>query len=110
MHLRGKDMSFTAVYPDGRRELLLNVPAYDFDWQLFYYPTEPKYLPKGTEIEILAHYDNSAANEDNPDPTRAVGFGLQSTDEMMFGVFELIEGDGSTVHTSSLGDVEHQND
>jgi len=91
MHLRGKDMTFTATYPDGTREVLLNVPSYDFDWQLFYYPKEPKFLPKGTQIEILAHYDNSSANVNNPDPTRTIGFGLKTTDEMMFGVFELIE-------------------
>ena len=91
MHMRGKRMSFTAVYPDGRREILLDVPEYDFDWQLFYYPEEPKLLPAGSVIEIVAVYDNSADNPDNPDPTRDVGFGLESTDEMMFGVFELIE-------------------
>ena len=91
MHLRGKDMKFVATFPDGRRETLLEVPAYDFDWQLFYYPEEPKALPAGTEIEIIAHYDNSDANPDNPDPNRDVGFGLQSTDEMMFGFFEMIE-------------------
>ncbi|MEE2776402.1 MAG: thiol-disulfide isomerase [Acidobacteriota bacterium] len=91
MHMRGRDMAFVATYPDGRKETLLDVPAYDFDWQLFYYPEEPKYLPVGTEVEIIAHYDNSVDNPDNPDPNRDVGFGLQSTDEMMFGVFELIE-------------------
>lgn len=90
MHLRGKDMAFVARYPDGRAETLLSVPEYDFDWQLFYYPKEPKTFPAGTEIEIIAHYDNSAANDKNPDPSRAVGFGLQSTDEMMFGVFEYL--------------------
>ena len=69
------------------------MPGYDFDWQLFYYLEEPKRVPAGTEIEIIARYDNSAANESNPDPTRDVGFGLKTTDEMMFGVFEMIEVD-----------------
>ncbi len=91
MHMRGRAMSFTAVYPDGNREILLDVPEYDFDWQLFYYPEAPKVLPAGSVIEVVAHYDNSAANPDNPDPTRDVGFGFQSTDEMMVGIFELIE-------------------
>lgn len=91
MHMRGRQMLFTAVYPDGRREILLDVPEYDFDWQLFYYPEEPKLLPAGSAIEIVALYDNSADNPDNPDPGRDVGFGLESTDEMMFGIFELIE-------------------
>ncbi len=91
MHMRGRAMSFTAVYPDGSREILLDVPEYDFDWQLFYYPEAPKLLPAGSVVEVAANYDNSAANPDNPDPTRDVGFGFQSTDEMMVGIFELIE-------------------
>ena len=90
MHLRGTDMTFIATRPDGTKETLLHVPNYNFDWQLFYYPEEPKHFPKGTEIEIIAHYNNSESNEFNPDPTRDVGFGLQTTDEMMFGVFEMI--------------------
>ena len=91
MHWRGKSMSYTAHYPEGDSELLLEVPEYDFNWQLFYYPEEPKFVPAGTVVEIVAVYDNSAANPDNPDPTRDVGFGMQSTDEMMFGFFELVE-------------------
>ncbi|MXW01754.1 MAG: thiol-disulfide isomerase [Holophagales bacterium] len=94
MHLRGKRMSYTAHYADGYSELLLEVPEYDFNWQLFYYPEKPKLVPAGTVVEIVAVYDNSTANPDNPDPTRDVAFGLQSTDEMMFGFFELVEVDG----------------
>jgi hypothetical protein len=90
MHLRGKDMKMTATYPDGRREVLLNVPAYDFNWQLFYYPTARVPIPRGTRIDVVAHYDNSAANRANPDPGRAVTFGETSADEMMFGTFEFI--------------------
>jgi hypothetical protein len=88
MHLRGKDMQLTATYPDGRQETLLNVPAYDFAWQLFYYPKSRIALPKGTRVDLVAHYDNSTANRNNPDPTKAVTFGEASTSEMMFGMFE----------------------
>ena len=94
MHLRGKDMAFTAVYPDGRRETLLSVPNYDFDWQLYYYPEEPISLPAGSKIELAAHYDNSAGNPNNPDPTATVGFGTSTTDEMMFGLFEYYYDEG----------------
>jgi mono/diheme cytochrome c family protein len=90
MHLRGKDMKMTATFPDGRKQTLLNVPDYDFNWQLFYYPKERVQLPRGTRIDVVAHYDNSAANPNNPDPNRAVTFGEQSTDEMMFGVFDFV--------------------
>ena len=94
MHLRGKDMKFTALYPDGRSEVLLSVPKYDFDWQLYYYPEELISLPAGTKVELEAHWDNSAGNPDNPDPTRTVGFGTNTTDEMMFGLVEYYYEDG----------------
>jgi hypothetical protein len=94
MHLRGKDMKMTANYPDGRSETLINVPAYDFNWQLFYYPQNRIRLPRGTRIELVAHYDNSAANKRNPDPTKPVTFGEASTNEMMFGMFEFTAADG----------------
>jgi hypothetical protein len=94
MHLRGKDMLMTATFPDGRQQTLINVPAYDFNWQLFYYPTERLTLPRGTRVDIVAHYDNSADNPNNPDPERAVTFGEQSTDEMMFGVVEFVPKEG----------------
>ncbi len=88
MHLRGKDMTMTATFPDGRQQPLLNVPGYDFNWQLFYYPRTQVKLPAGTRVDLVAHYDNSQANKNNPDPTRAVRFGEASTAEMMFGMFE----------------------
>ena len=106
MHLRGKAMQFIAHYPDGKQETLIDVPGYDFDWQLFYYLQEPKRLPAGTEIEVIARYDNSANNEANPDPTRDVGFGLNSTDEMMFGVFEMIEVDQAEEAAPATGSAD----
>jgi len=94
MHLRGKDMKMTATYPGGRHETILNVPAYNFDWQLFYYPKTTLTFPRGTRIDLVAHYDNSSANPRNPDPTRTVTFGEGSTAEMMFGMFEFTAVDG----------------
>lgn len=85
MHLRGKDFRYEAVYPDGRREVLLSVPAYDFAWQSVYRLIEPKAMPRGTRIECVAHFDNSAANPSNPDPTAEVAWGDQTWDEMMIG-------------------------
>jgi hypothetical protein len=87
MHLRGKDMTMIATFPDGRTETLLSVPHYSFSWQLSYYLDKPLFLPKGTTIEAVAHFDNSANNPSNPDPTKAVSYGEQSWDEMMFGFF-----------------------
>jgi hypothetical protein len=88
MHLRGKDILYKATYPDGRSEILLSVPRYNFNWQVYYYPEKPIALPKGSRIDVLAHFDNSTANKMNPDPTKAVRFGEQTWDEMMNGFFD----------------------
>lgn len=86
MHLRGKDMSFFANYPDGRRERLLVIPNYSFDWQQSYdWEVGQKRFPKGTVIEVSAHYDNSPFNPFNPDASKKVGHGDQTYHEMMFG-------------------------
>jgi hypothetical protein len=92
MHLRGKDMTFNAKYPDGKTDELLLVANYSFDWQQPYvYAAPGKKLPKGTRIECLAHYDNSAFNPFNPDPSATVRDGPQTYHEMMNGFFFYID-------------------
>ncbi len=90
MHLRGKEFTFVAEYPNGEKETLLHVPNYDFDWQIGYIFKEPKDIPKGTKLKATAIFDNSKNNPNNPDPGQTVYFGLQSDDEMMIGYFEVI--------------------
>lgn len=85
MHYRGSRMSFEAIYPDGNREMLLSVPDYDFYWQHSYHLAEPKRLPKGTIVAVNGAFDNSVRNPLNPDPSRPVWWGDQSTDEMFIG-------------------------
>jgi hypothetical protein len=87
MHSRGKDMTYVAYYPDGRSETLLSVPKYDFAWQHTYHLAEPKVLPSGTKVEVIAHFDNSMANKSNPDPTADVRWGDQTWEEMMIGFY-----------------------
>jgi hypothetical protein len=89
MHFRGKDFEYRAVYPSGEKEVLLRVPKYDFNWQLWYVLDKPKVLPAGTVIECTAHFDNSPNNPANPDPTKTVKFGEQTWDEMMIGFFDV---------------------
>lgn len=89
MHLRGKDFEYRAVYPTGETEALLRVPKYNFNWQLSYYLDGSKVLPKGTRIECIAHFDNSANNPNNPDPKAEVKWGDQSWEEMMIGWFDV---------------------
>lgn len=87
MHMRGKDMTYTVHYPDGRSEILLSVPKWDFNWQITYHLAEPKLLPKGTKLEVVAHFDNSRGNLFNPDPGREVRWGDQTWEEMMMGFY-----------------------
>jgi mono/diheme cytochrome c family protein len=90
MHKRGKDFTYTAVYPDGRSEVILRVPKYDFNWQLLYRPAEPLLLPKGSRLDCVAHFDNSANNKYNPDATKEVRWGPQTWEEMMIGWFDYV--------------------
>jgi len=90
MHVRGKDMKYEAIYPDGRRETVLSVPNYDFNWQTLYKLEKPLAIPKGTKLLVTAHYDNSARNKSNPDPTKIVRFGDPTYDEMMVGYFDYV--------------------
>ena len=89
MHLRGKSFQFRAIYPNNETEILLDIPKYDFNWQPYYYLETPKELPRGTIIECVAYFDNSANNPFNPDPTATITWGPQSWDEMMIGWLEL---------------------
>ena len=91
MHLRGKSMQMSVVYPDGRRETLLEVPHYDFNWQITYRAAKPIFVPKGTRLMINAHFDNSANNPMNPDPKRTVRWGAASETEMMDGWVEYVD-------------------
>ncbi len=91
MHLRGKDFKYVAEYPDGTSEVLLDVPNYDFNWQIRYMFEDPKLMPKGTRLHCTAHFDNSAENLANPDPKDTVTFGEQTWEEMMFGFYTSID-------------------
>jgi len=88
MHVRGKAARFDLEYPDGRKETILNVPRYDFNWQLWY-DTSLK-LPKGTTMKAYAWYDNSAANKFNPNPNATVYYGDQTWEEMHFPSYGLV--------------------
>jgi len=83
-HVRGKRWKYDVVYPDGRRETILSVPNYDFDWQHEYIFGEPLRIPAGTKFLATAWYDNSTANKSNPDPKAEVLWGDQTWEEMMY--------------------------
>ncbi|MGC3968347.1 MAG: redoxin domain-containing protein [Pirellulales bacterium] len=89
MHLRGKSFRYEAEFPDGGREILLDVPAWDFGWQPRYELAEPRRLPAGTRLRCTAVYDNSADNPNNPDPTKTVVTGPLSTDEMFNAYYDV---------------------
>ena len=82
MHLRGKDMNWILTLPDGRTETLMNVPKYDFSWQIYYELAQPRKIPAGSTIASVAHYNNTAKNKFNPAPDQPVQWSEQSWDEM----------------------------
>jgi Copper type II ascorbate-dependent monooxygenase, C-terminal domain len=101
MHLRGKDMSYRLVFPDGKEQVILNVPHYDFNWQLGYSLAQPIKIPKGTKLIVTGHYDNSTNNKFNPDPARTVYIGNMTWEEM-FAPFFAITVDKSVDPTKVL--------
>jgi hypothetical protein len=96
MHVRGKAFRFQAISIGGDASTLLNVPRYDFNWQLAYHLSEPYPLPKGGKLKITGWYDNSSQNPANPDPSKTIYWGPQTSDEMLLGYIEyIIPGEGS---------------
>jgi hypothetical protein len=89
MHVRGKGMEYKVTYPTGETETLINVPNYNFNWQLTYFLKQPKLLPKGSVIECIARFDNSPNNPFNPDPKSDVYWGEQTWEEMLAGFLDL---------------------
>ena len=83
-HVRGKRWSYDVTFPDGRKETILSVPKYDFEWQTDYLFKQPLKLPKGTTLHATAWYDNSPGNKSNPDASKDVWWGDQTWEEMMF--------------------------
>lgn len=107
MHLRGKAFRYEAIYADGTREVLLDVPKYDFNWQLSYELANPILIPEGTEVVCTAVYDNSVNNPSNPDPGATVHWGEQSWDEMMIGFFDVVaaEAEEKARHTTTTPQI-----
>jgi hypothetical protein len=91
MHVRGKDVQYKIVYPDGREEIVLSVPKYDFNWQTSYRLAEPKFMPKGSILRVIAHFDNSRANRFNPNPEQEVRWGDQTWEEMLIGYYNTVD-------------------
>src|SRR5215471_11331701 len=90
MHVRGKDMKYEVVYPDGRRETMLRIDKYNFNWQTLYILKNPLPVPKGSRFVVTAHFDNSAKNKSNPDPAKPVRFGEPTYDEMLVGYADVV--------------------
>ena len=89
MHLRGKAARYEALTADGTTTLL-DIPRYDFNWQLLYQLSEPLTLRQGDSIRFTGWFDNSKNNPANPDPNKRVRWGQQTEDEMHLGYVEYI--------------------
>ena len=107
-HLRGRASKFTAHFPDGRDEILLSVPKYDFDWQPIYVLNPPKLLPAGTRVELDMTWDNSAQNPRNPDPNKTVYWGDQTWEEMNVGWFRFRAADDDDRRNAELNSAARQ--
>jgi mono/diheme cytochrome c family protein len=90
MHNRGTAFRYELVHPDGRVDHLLEVPRYDFNWQINYKPDRPIFTPAGSRLVATGWFDNSPDNPANPDPTAEVQFGEQTWEEMMIGYFDWV--------------------
>ncbi len=88
MHVRGKAFKYELMKADGTAETLLDIPRYDFNWQIRYDLAEPRFIPRGSTLRVTAVFDNSPANKANPDPTKTVHWGQQTYEEMMIGYIE----------------------
>jgi hypothetical protein len=91
MHYRGKVARYEVVRPNGARETLLQVPRYDFNWQLLYRFSKPVLVEKGSRMIVTFIYDNSPNNPANPDPEQAIRWGDRSEDEMMTSWIEYLD-------------------
>jgi mono/diheme cytochrome c family protein len=90
MHNRGAAFRYELLHEDGRVEPLLEVPRYDFNWQITYKPGRPIFAPAGSRLRATGWFDNSPDNPANPDPGAEVRFGEQTWEEMMIGYFDWV--------------------
>src|SRR5262249_34435362 len=90
MHLRGKDFRCEAIYSDGKKETLLSVPRYNFNWQSVYRLADPKPMPKGSKVHCIPPFDTSAKTPNTPDPPKPVFWGDQTWEEMMIGWLDFV--------------------
>lgn len=97
-HLRGKAFKYDLVATDGSRKTLVDIPKFDFNWQITYQYQNPLKVQAGSYLEVTAHYDNSSGNPANPNPKKSVRFGDQTEDEMMIGYFEWIKSSSDSIY------------
>lgn len=89
MHVRGRSFRYELQTADGRKETVLDVPRYDFNWQTSYQLAEPLSVSAGSSLHVVAHFDNSEGNLNNPNPKATVRWGEQTWDEMLIGYFDV---------------------
>ena len=104
MHFRGKSMETEAIYPDGRHEVIFDVPKYDFRWQETYFLKHQFVMPKGTKLITTAYFDNSTNNPANPDASKTVRWGEPSTEEMMGFWLAFAEVDAKALSSAAMPD------
>jgi hypothetical protein len=96
MHVRAKSCRYNLIKSNGDARILLDIPKYDFNWQLLYRFYEPQRMSRGDSIKFTVWYDNSRKNPANPDPDQTVRFGRQVSDEMHLGYVEYFIPEGGS--------------
>jgi hypothetical protein len=97
-HHRGASANVSIIYPNGKEEMLLALPRYDFNWQYEYMLKTPVKAPAGSKIVTRWTFDNSTRNPQNPDPKREIRWGEQSSEEMLAMYFHYRWTDETVAH------------
>jgi len=106
MHLLGRDMTMSVTFPGGRKQDLVKINDWDFNWQNAYRFALPMILPKGTVLDVVAHYDNTAKNPHNPNkPPKVVEWGEATTDEMCIGFIMIVKKDQDLTQPGQKDDL-----
>ena len=92
-HMLTVSQTLTLIDPDGKEKTLIQVPNYDFNWQMGYEFKQPIAVKKGSKIRVTSLLDNTDANTKNPNkPPRAVFIGEGTNDEMVYpGVYLIVD-------------------
>lgn len=91
MHLLGDNIRSYALDPSNDTIRLIDIPHWDFEWQDFYMFKNMVRIPANSTMYADGAFNNTAANDHNPNnPAITVYPGLNTTDEMFLVYFHYL--------------------